>query len=97
MRKILIVPPASWGDTEADDLRAALNGTRVEISTGRSPELISGNDAVLIILGEYEPQVLGPMGQGTRDCGMDPHYASLPLATIVNQIKAIVKGENTHG
>lgn len=79
MRKVLIVPPLSWGSTKTAELRAALNGTGVQISTGRGPRLIPRNDAVLIILdGDHVPRTLRAIGEGTRNNKMEPHYFTVP-------------------
>lgn len=90
MKRLLLVPPHSWGNDDMVNLRAALNGTKVELSTGKTTDLIPGNDFVLIILSdEYEPGLLRTIGKGARSHNVELVYAQSPVATIAARIEIL--------
>lgn len=90
MKKILVVPPLTWGDREIATLRAALNGSKEHVSFGTDPALVNWYHFALIFPGEdYAPGFLRDFGERVANRNK-LIYVSLPLCNVAEKIESLV-------
>ena len=98
MKRVLLVPPSSWGEKEVAGIRSALIGVAVDLSDGKLPEMVPYQDHVLFVVGrDHDADVLTVVGDKARNLGVDRQYAYHSHDAVVAKIKSIVEpAEDAH-
>lgn len=96
-KKMLLVPHEDWGNDSTQQVRMLLAVTAVDLSVGRSLEMIPGQDYVLIMVGDgpYEPALLREVGARSREHGVEIHYVPARTFTIAAKINKMIETPTT--